>query len=99
MRQATGPVTRFLQMSGLAVGLALVGVTLVLHLVVGPTTEEPLVSLLVWLPGTAGLLSVVFGHAPSLVELARYRSTVVEPSRVFTASAAANGIKDPDGST
>jgi hypothetical protein len=84
---------------GLAAGLALVGVTLVLHLVVGPTTEEPLVSLLVWLPGTAGLLSVVFGHAPSLVELARYRSTVVEPSRVFTASAAANGIKDPDGST
>jgi hypothetical protein len=84
---------------GLAAGLALVGVTLVLHLVVGPTTEEPLVSLLVWLPGTAGLLSVVFGHAPALVELARYRSTVVEPSRVFTASAAANGIKDPDGST
>ena len=84
---------------GLVAGLALVGVTLVLHLVVGPTTEEPLVSLLVWLPGTAGLLSVVFGHAPSLVDLARYRSTVVEPSRVFTASAAANGIKDPDGST
>ena len=84
---------------GLAAGLALVGVTLVLHLVVGPTTEEPLVSLLVWLPGTAGLLSVVFGHAPSLVDLARYRSTVVEPSRVFAASAAANTIKDPDGST
>ena len=84
---------------GLVAGLALVGVTLVLHLVVGPTTEEPLVSLLVWLPGTAGLLSVVFGHAPSLVDLARYRSTVVEPSRVFTASAAVDGIKDPDGST
>ena len=84
---------------GLVAGLALVGVTLVLHLVVGPTTEEPLVSLLVWLPGTAGLLSVVFGHAPSLVDLARYRSTVVEPSRVFAASAAANTIEDPDGST
>ena len=83
---------------GLVAGLALVVVTLVLHLVVGPTTEEPLVSLLVWLPGTAGLLSVVFGHAPSLVDLARYRSTVVEPSRVFAASAA-NTIEDPDGST
>lgn len=84
---------------GLVAGLALVGVTLVLHLVVGPTTEEPLVSLLVWLPGTAGLLSVVFGHAPSLVDLARYRSMVVESSRVFAASSAANTIKDPDGST
>ena len=83
---------------GLVAGLALVGITLVLHLVVGPTAEEPLVSLLVWLPGTAGLLSVVFGHAPSLVDLARYRSTVVEPSRVFAASAA-NTIKAPDEST
>jgi hypothetical protein len=83
----------------LVAGLALVGVTLVLHLVVEPTTEEPLVSLLVWLPGTAGLLSIVFGHAPSLVDLARYRSTAVEPSRAFAASAAADTIKDPDGST
>ena len=84
---------------GFVGGLALVGVTLVLHLVVEPTTEEPLVSLLVWLPGTAGLLSIVFGHAPSLVDLGRYRSTVVEPSRAFAASAAADTIKDPDGST
>ena len=84
---------------GLVAGLALVGVTLVLHLVVGPTTEESLVSLLVWLPGAAGLLSVVFGHAPSLVELARYRSTVIEPARAFAAPAAANATEDPDGST
>ena len=84
---------------GLVAGLALVGVTLVLHLVVGPTTEESLVSLLVWLPAAAGLLSVVFGHAPSLVELARYRSTVIEPARAFVAPAAANATEDPDGST
>jgi len=84
-------------LAGLVVGLALVGVTLVLHLVVGPTTEEPLVSLLVWLPGVAGLLAVVFGHAPSLVELSRYRSTVVEPVRVYAASAATNMVKDSDG--
>ena len=56
-------------------------------------------SLLVWLAGTVGLLSVVFGDEPSLVDLARYRSMVVEPSRVFAASSAANTIKNPDGST
>ncbi|MEO0493104.1 MAG: hypothetical protein AAF081_06785 [Actinomycetota bacterium] len=81
--------------SGLAGGLGLVGATLIAHIAVRPTTEEPLLALLVWMPGAAGLLAVVFGSLPSLVELARYRSTVVEPARTFVRFAATNPAPDP----
>ena len=68
-----------------AIGLGLVVATLGLHAAVGPTTEEVLTSLWVWLPGVIGLTLVVFSAVPDLVELGRYRLTVVEPARRFGA--------------
>lgn len=73
--------------AGAVASLGLVAATLALHLLVGPTTEEPILSLMVWVPGTAGLLAFVFGHLPDLVDVVRYRSTVVEPARAFASYA------------
>ncbi|MEM8707925.1 MAG: hypothetical protein AAGE98_15780, partial [Actinomycetota bacterium] len=78
---------------GVIAGVGLIAATLALHVVVSPTTEEPILSLFVWLPGAAGLIAVVFGHLPSLVEVVRYRTTVVEPARAFATYAVAPGAE------
>ena len=46
-----------------------------------------------WFPGVVGLVTAVFSAVPDLVELVRYRLTVVEPA--MAVSAATAGL--PDG--
>ncbi len=73
--------------------LGLVALTIALHLAIGPSADEPFTALFVWFPGVVGLVTVVFSAVPDLVDLVRYRLTVVEPA--MAVSAATAGL--PDG--
>ncbi len=61
---------------GLAGSSLLVGGTLIAAVVVSPGADEFLPSLVVWLPGTVGLVAALFSFLPTLIER---RTALVEP--------------------
>jgi putative flippase GtrA len=60
-----------------AVATALVAATVLAHVNVRPTTVEPLLAIMIWLPGVVGAFALVTTLIPGLVRLHVYRATIV----------------------
>jgi len=76
----------------LLVATGLMALTIIVHLAVRPSADEPFTALLVWLPGVVGLVAMLFSAVPDLVELTRYRLAVVGPA---TAVSGADSVVVP----